>query len=147
MNNDLISKAELFNKLAVIKAPPEANEYKGEVYSVIQAMKTDGSINRIALEIHENAIKHGWWDTERTFGEIIALCHSELSEALEAYRNREPMVWINDAKPEGIAIELVDCVIRIFDYLIRQNIDIQKCIEIKHAYNETRPYRHGGKRM
>lgn len=40
MNNDLISKAELFNKLAVIKAPPEANKYKGEVYSVIQAMET-----------------------------------------------------------------------------------------------------------
>lgn len=40
MNNDLISKAELFNKLAVIKAPPEANEYKGEVYSAIQAMET-----------------------------------------------------------------------------------------------------------
>ena len=38
--NDLISRAKLFNKLAVIKAPPEANEYKGEVYSVIQAMET-----------------------------------------------------------------------------------------------------------
>lgn len=44
MNNDLISKAELFNKLAVIKAPPEANEYKGEVYSVIQAMETEDAV-------------------------------------------------------------------------------------------------------
>lgn len=46
MNNDLISKAELFNKLAVIKAPPEANEYKGEVYSVIQAMETADVVSR-----------------------------------------------------------------------------------------------------
>lgn len=44
MNNDLISKAELFNKLAVIKAPPEANEYKGEVYSIIQAMETADAV-------------------------------------------------------------------------------------------------------
>lgn len=46
MNNDLISKAELFNKLAVIKAPPEANEYKGEVYSIIQAMETADVVSR-----------------------------------------------------------------------------------------------------
>ncbi len=34
-------------------------------------------LNALAREIHENAVNHGWYDEPRTFGEIIALCHSE----------------------------------------------------------------------
>ncbi len=36
----MISRAELFNKLSTLKAPPEANEYKAQVYSIIQSMDT-----------------------------------------------------------------------------------------------------------
>jgi hypothetical protein len=36
--SDLISRAELFNKLAVINAPMEANEYKAEVYKIINEL-------------------------------------------------------------------------------------------------------------
>lgn len=39
---DSISRCELFNKLATIPAPPEANEFKAEVYKVIQQMETVG---------------------------------------------------------------------------------------------------------
>lgn len=104
-------------------------------------------INKIAKDIHDNAVSHGWWDDgARPIPEVIALCHSELSEALEAYRNKEPMCWLNDGKPDGIAVELVDCVIRIFDYLAAENIDIEHILAIKHLYNTTRPYKHGNKR-
>ena len=102
-------------------------------------------INELAEMIHENAKDHGWWDEEISIPEIIALCHSELSEALEAYRNKEPMVWINDGKPDGIAVEMCDCVIRIFDLLSKEDIDIAETILLKHMYNTTRPYKHGGK--
>jgi hypothetical protein len=38
LSEDKISRAELFNRLAVIKSPAEANEYKAEVYKIINEM-------------------------------------------------------------------------------------------------------------
>jgi len=130
-------------------------------------------INQLRDEIHQNAVEHGWWEEERTFGDIIALCHSELSEALEEYRNAKSILYYqceyydtrtkcpdqydgcqygeNDGcnlrKPEGIVIELADTIIRILDYCGYAGIDIEEAIRIKHEYNKTRPYKHGGKRI
>lgn len=107
-------------------------------------MKT---INEWVYDVHSNAVAHGWWDDERSFGDIIALCHSELSEALEAYRNNEAVSWSNNGKPDGIGIELADCVIRIMDYCGRTGIDLEEMLAEKHKYNKVRPYKHGGKKI
>ena len=207
-------------------------------------------INEFAKEVHQNAVEHGWWDEPRTVGEIIALCHSELSEALEEYRAGRPMVWYScteiqpyhpcdpkdsfdcqmygkeecckyrGKKPEGIAVELADCIIRVLDYMGKEGfdvdallreapkavmcdvpvrvyaaslgdhisrwhlllslayacwcnsagthaaalrmalciceivewaeeagVDMEMVLDIKHEYNKTRPYRHGGKAL
>lgn len=39
--SDLISRCELFNRLATVQAQ-DANEMKGKIYAVIQAMETEG---------------------------------------------------------------------------------------------------------
>lgn len=49
-------------------------------------------------------------------------------------------------KPEGFGIELADVIIRVLDLCRAMGIDIQRCYELKTAYNESRPHRHGGKR-
>lgn len=104
------------------------------------------TIKEWAEKIHENAVNHGFWENEKSFAEIVALCHSEISEALEADRAGEPLFWTGkDGKPEGVATEMADCVIRILDWFGAKGIDPEKVIAEKHDYNTKRPYRHGKK--
>lgn len=41
--------------------------------------------------------------------------------------------------------ELIDCMIRILDALVEMKIDPEEVLRLKMDYNNTRPYRHGGK--
>lgn len=94
------------------------------------------------VSVHKNAVEHGWWDDERSDGEIIALIHSEVSETLEALRHGNPM----DEKCPGFTnatVELADIIIRCMDFAGARGWDLAAAIVGKHEYNKTRPYKHG----
>jgi len=187
-------------------------------------------LNEFAKDVHAVSVEHGWWEGEENndVDTKIALIHGEWSEALEEYRAGRPMVWrvclesgdvcmgescsewvdggceLDEMahKPEGIAVELVDGVIRILDlmaakemefeqsgyicggertlpqlvavlhyatamsgpedddaaswliscieavreWLEERDVDMDEIMRLKHEYNKTRSYRHGGKR-
>ena len=109
-------------------------------------------MRELMIEVHELAKSKGWWDNpDRNFAELIALMHSELSEALEEYRKYDLDQYrflyfdSTNSKPEGIASELADVVIRICDACQRYKIPLVEAIQAKHEYNSMREHRHGGK--
>lgn len=59
----------------------------------------------------------------------------------------ESDLWRADMKPEGEAIELADAIIRAMDYFGGMGWDLEKAITLKHEYNKTRAFRHGGKAL
>lgn len=104
-------------------------------------------MNKLADEIHRVACSKGWWDKPRSVLEIAALIHSEISEAVEAAREPDnALVWTDaEGKPEGVAVEMVDAMIRILDYLASVHVDIDHILKLKMHYNRSRSYRHGGR--
>lgn len=121
-------------------------------------------INELIDLSHGTAKEKGWWpeDKERSFMECLMLIVSEIAEAGEEYRKfgtaPEMMIYNDSAnktfdrclqdlgyKPEGIAIELADALIRMADLCGRHSIPLNRALKMKLEYNKGRPFRHGGK--
>lgn len=102
--------------------------------------------NARAAAVNETAREKGWWDNERNDGEMIALMHSELSEALEAIRHGNPP---DNHIPEfnGVEAEMADVIIRIMDFGHARGLRVAEAVEAKMEYNATRPVKHGGKKF
>ena len=123
--------------------------------------------DRMTQEVHDVNQANGWWDSDRTIGDACALLHSEVSEAFDAWRKHgfedttaysktmygrgdhgeNLEVVIDNPKPEGYGSELADVLIRLLDQADRDGIDLVAEYERKLAYNRTRGYRHGGRRV
>ena len=131
------------------------------------------NINELAKEVHENAVAHGWWEKPPTLPEALCLIHAELSEALEEYREGNPLIYGTCAlaaedckfsgvcdrvgrpgegegidgpcKPEGIAVELADVILRTLDLMAALGVGVDAVVMAKHKYNLGREYRHGDK--
>lgn len=108
---------------------------------------------RMQEEVFRLNSSKGWYDEDRSVGDMVALLHSEVSEVLEAYRTfkfQDATERIPNAdldKPEGVGAEMADCLIRLLDMAKRWDVDLAAEFTRKMAYNWTREYRHGGRHL
>lgn len=109
--------------------------------------KTIKQLQRQTYEINK---ANGWHTEAPDPWRLLALIHTEVSEATEELRKPdfEPTRIYHrpsDGKPEGLPPELADVVTRCMDMAESLGIDLEAAITEKLAFNATRPFRHGGK--
>jgi len=102
------------------------------------------TIAALQREVHRIAVDHGWWEQDRPIGEVLMLAVTELAEAMEAHRRGNPPSEAIDGYTQ-VEEELADTIIRVLDLAAGAGLDLEGAVRAKMAYNETRPYRHGGK--
>lgn len=105
---------------------------------------SDTTLADMAAQVAEVNRDKGWYDDDRSFYELIALLHSEVSEALEAYREgglEDRTLPPLDAgyrktvyfKPKGVGSEFADVLIRLLDMSKRYGIDLDRAVAARHG--------------
>lgn len=81
-------------------------------------------------------LKTGEYPIQRNKGELLCLVHSEISEAMEGVRKN----LMDDKLPHRTMeeVELVDALIRIFDYAGNYGLDLEGAYQEKMEYNRNR---------
>jgi hypothetical protein len=111
--------------------------------------------------IHAMARSKGWYAEaldpmdRQWFAAAVGNLHGEVSELWESFRNgtlREPCDKAKGMAALGLPAltcleeELADIIIRALDDAAYLGVDIARAVTVKHAFNASRPHRHGGKR-
>jgi hypothetical protein len=129
------------------------DQYEAKLWGMAPTPDREPTLRELAHEIHRINVDKGWRvdgvaPNDRTLGNELINIVSEITEASEELRNGHEAheIYEYDGKPEGFPIEMADAVIRIIDTCYARGIDLYAAIQMKMAYNRTRPYRHGGKK-
>lgn len=123
---------------------PENEKEMSQIFdrAVRWQVAMEGLQQAMAL-VHETANEAGWYHDlqtgkpiERNFGEVVALMHSELSEALEA--DRKGLMDDKLIDRPGQEVEFADAVIRIMDTCAARGYDLAGAMREKDAFNRQR---------
>lgn len=124
----------------------EGKGFNPKIYR-IEFENVASNIDDLSAICHEAAASRGWWHHSvlvdgryilkfRNVGELIALMHSELSEALEGARKDA-----TSDKIEGFTAveeELADTLIRLFDFAGAAKLRLGEAFVAKMVYNAQR---------
>lgn len=121
----------------------------GKEEEIMSEQKESLDLETFMKEVWQNAEDHGWHSIGKSVGDDIALMHSELSEALDEFRNGHALdeIYEKNGKIEGYVVELADMIIRALDHCEEHKLPLIKALKMKHEYNKSRPFRHGGKKI
>lgn len=109
-------------------------------------------------EAHQTALTN-WARMMRTQYPALRLYHHIPNGGLRDKRTAARLIWqgvhsgvpdvfipaARGGKPEGIAVEMADCLIRILDWFGHEGLDVDGIVREKMLYNKGRPYKHGKK--
>jgi len=92
-------------------------------------------LNLKMREVRELADAKGFSADRARIWEMLALIHSEVSEATDAYKKGKPL--------DAVGEELIDALIRILHLLSTLGLDAEELYQRKMEKNWGRPYRYG----
>ncbi len=95
----------------------------------------DEGLNVKMREVREMADAKGFSADSARIWEMLALIHTEISEATDAYKKGQPL--------DKIGEELIDAIIRILHLLSALDLDAEELFEHKMKINWSRPFKFG----
>jgi hypothetical protein len=127
------------------------------------------TVTELQQQLYKTNADHGFNDPYITMDQKMLLVIREITEAVEELRAGKTPVQIyfpglvlaredkpsmdqifefaveQKVKPEGFPIELVDAIIRLFNMVSDLGYSVEQLVVLKDAYNQSRPFKHGGK--
>lgn len=96
-------------------------------------------LNKLASEIHEAAVKKGFWSVEDAEEKHLAKMISELGEVVQA--DRAGIMYEIEregAKPEGVVAELADFVMMAMDEYAHIDVDFEELADVCTDYDSLK---------
>jgi NTP pyrophosphatase (non-canonical NTP hydrolase) len=93
----------------------------------------DEGLNVKMRQVRELADAKGFSSQPERIWEMLALIHTEVSEATDAYKKGQPV--------QAVGEELADAIIRILHLLSALELDAEELFEHKMQVNWERPYK------
>ncbi len=97
-------------------------------------MAESQGLNEKMRQVRELADAKGFSSSPDRIWEMLALIHTEVSEATDAYKKGEPIDHVGE--------ELVDAIIRILHLMSALGLDAEQCFSDKMKKNWDRPFKY-----